>query len=258
MDFFNDIEDFEYFCGLILADGHMRKHTRNRGDVQIELRESDNNILYDIQNRLNIKSNIYSRKRRSNFSNCFKTNVLTICNHDFCEFLNENGIPYGKKDNTTMPNQFANSPDFWRGFVDGDGSLGKTKNNRCFLSLVIKNEDIKYNFTNLINKITGRVKKVRRNKRDDIYNISLFCELAQDMVKFLNYESCSLSLNRKKDLAAEVLSWKRPLRMRKKILRKWTQEEDNFISNHNLEESIRILGRSGNSIKMRKWRILNQ
>ncbi|WP_413200804.1 hypothetical protein, partial [Nostoc piscinale] len=56
--------------------------------------------------------------------------------------------------------------------------------------------------------------------------------------------------------ASEVLNWSRPTDMRMVKNRKlWTPEEDQFITTHSIECSMKVLNRSQNSVEMRLWRL---
>jgi hypothetical protein len=72
------------------------------------------------------------------------------------------------------------------------------------------------------------------------------------------YKDC-LSINRKYEIARNIINWIRPIDMKKRILenRKWSKEEDEFIIDHDIEESIDELKRTEKSIKMRLIRLEN-
>ena len=114
---------------------------------------------------------------------------------------------------------------------------------------------MKDSFLFFLDSITGKKKIVSRNKRDGIYNIVVYKEDAQKVVDSLYYDKC-MCLERKKEKAIEVTSWKRPYSMRKiENKRNWTKEEDDYILIHSILESKEHLKRSESSIKTRIWRL---
>lgn len=61
--------------------------------------------------------------------------------------------------------------------------------------------------------------------------------------------------------ANEVLSWSRPTDMKRINNRKrWTPQEDQFITTNSVECSMEVLSRSRNSVELILWRLnkLNQ
>ena len=141
--------------------------------------------------------------------------------------------------------------------VDGDGSLGITKQNYPFVSFVSESREIVDYILDFISDITGNDKKtLNRNKRDNIYNVMITREDAIKFCKIVYYDNC-LSLNRKYEKSKEVRNW---IRTNKKIDFKrkfWTKEEDDYILEHEIEESMEILGRTEKSIKIRLMRLEN-
>jgi len=68
-----------------------------------------------------------------------------------------------------------------------------------------------------------------------------------------------LSINRKYINAQEIKKWIRPSTMRKiESRKKWNKEQDKFILSNSIEESMKILNRTKESIEMRLWRLKNQ
>jgi hypothetical protein len=255
--YFKTQECLEYFCGLVISDGHMRKSTRNRGCVSIELKDTDSDILSKLKNEILVNSTLRNRTRSSNFSNSFSSRTLNVFDKGFRDFIETLGVPYGKKNDVIIPEWFKFNSNFWRGMIDGDGSLGLVKKGYCFVSLITKSESVATSYMSLVSGIIGRSVNANRNKRDSVYNITVSNEDAKRLVNWLNYSS-DLSLNRKRNKAKEVLSWKRPHGMRRAHRQKrWSKQEDDYILSHSLSDSVNNLKRTEMSIKMRLWRLKN-
>lgn len=255
--YFKTQEGLEYFCGLVISDGHMSRNTRNRGSVSIELKDTDAVLLERLQKEITVNSTIRERTRQSNFSDSFTSKTLGVFTKEFRDYIEELGVPYGKKTDVKVPLWARTNVNFWRGMVDGDGSIGMTGNGFPFISFVTKSEDVAVHFAALITK-TGRSVKIQRNKRDSVFNFCVFKEDAQKIVQWLGYSS-DLSLDRKREKAKEVLAWKRPEGMRKASRhKKWTAEHDEYILKHSIQESVEKLGRTKQSIGMRLWRLRNR
>jgi len=91
-----------------------------------------------------------------------------------------------------------------------------------------------------------------------MYNIVISKE---DAIKFCNeiYPENCLSMDRKYIIAQSIKSWKRPYNMRRIDPRKrWNPEDDQFILQHAIEESMELFDISEKSVQMRLWRLKKQ
>lgn len=256
-------ENISYIIGLYQTDGNLYKNKKsNKGKSSIEISEKDIDILEKIQKIIPYKSNIIKRKRIIKLKNKdyhFYSVNFYVCNVEFRNFLYDNGVPYGKKSKIIKPPKNIKKIDYIRGLIDGDGSLGFTKDNIPFVGFVTESEYIKDYLCNFIQDITGKnIKIINKNKRDNIYNLIITKEDAVIFCEKIYYKK-SLSLNRKYEISQNIIKWKRPDNMIKVTWekRKWTKYEDDYIMNHLLDESIEKLKRTKNSILTRKCRIKN-
>jgi hypothetical protein len=166
------------------------------------------------------------------------------------------GLPAGKKSsNITLPHVLFCKPDYFRGLVDADGSVGMTAGGLPFVSLTTNSDHICEGFRNYIHEVTGQRKSASRGSRDGIYNILVMREHTQLLIEQMYYPG-SLALPCKQEKAQQILSWRRPDILPKAPPHKpWVEEEDAFILSHTIGEAIAILQRSKQSIKMRLYRL---
>ena len=252
-----DIPEHSYFMGLIHADGHMHKNKRRGGGrFTIGLQVSDTPILKKLAGLYpETNSSVYTYSRPTTFSDMYTYSSLYIGGREFTKELNAAGMPYGKKsDIISMPND-AIVIDYFRGLIDGDGSLGLTAKGFPFVSLVTSSEQSATEYIEFLYSITGKRKTSTRNKRDGVFNIAVYKEDAQALVGVLYYDGC-LCIQRRLESAKRVLEWRRPKSMAVRDTRKpWDAEQDEFILNHDLHESMEKLGRSKKSVVTRLWRL---
>ncbi|MBC7795798.1 MAG: LAGLIDADG family homing endonuclease [Pyrinomonadaceae bacterium] len=247
---------YAYLFGLIQTDGHLYQNSRNRGRLSIELGKRDEALLFELQKRLPFNSTISERTRRTNFSSEYVSVIWNVFDKRFRDFLVKNGIPSGRKSNIiSTPVRKYSEVDYFRGLIDGDGSLGLTAKGFPFLSLVSASSEIANEYIGFLKSITGKEKTAAQNKRDNVFNIAVYKEDAQKVVTILYYENC-LALPRKIQKAKDVLNWQRPISMKRIENRKrWTDIEDNFILSNSINDAVKKLDRSQSSIEMRLWRL---
>lgn len=217
---------------------------------------SDKPLLEKFQAMFPFYSSILSRTRDTNFKQDYEAVTWSVSHRAFREELEFLGLPVGSKSGTIKPPEVAYSlPDYLRGLIDADGSLGLEKHGYPFLGLTTSSDIIASTYMDFLYSLTGRRKQQGRNKRDQVYNILIFKEDAQEAAAALYYDGC-LALPRKARKAAEIVPWKRPFAMRVAHRRSlWTPEQDTFLLCHTLQESMTVLGRNFNSVKIRRGRI---
>lgn len=247
-----------YIIGLLQTDGNLYESTRNRGRITLEINSSDNNILEDISKIFDCNVSITERTRNINikeYKYISNTSALRICDlktrNEFKKYL-----PSGKKSYIIQKPDNIIEIDYWRGVIDGDGSLGFTKKGLPFISLVTCSSKLAEQFVDFLYNIIGYKKMANKNKRDNLYNIMVTNENSQKIIEILYYKDC-MSINRKYDSAQKILNWKRPINIKKIDFerKRWTDYEDDYIINNDISESIENLKRTKQSIKMRLFRL---
>ena len=199
-----------------------------------------------------------SRNRDTNFKANFSSSGLSICNLDIRQQLKQ-FIPVGRKAFTIMPpvemTDFCKYP-YLRGLSDADGSIGITSANRIFWSLCTSSEYIKDFILNDIKSTLNFDKRLNRNKRDNVYNITLFDEDAVEYTKLL-YDNATIYLDRKYNKYLDFKKWKRTTPRRKGKKKTWVLYEDKVVLSHDLsiKEKCVLLNRTASSVKTRLWRL---
>jgi DNA-binding transcriptional regulator WhiA len=213
----NDIDSYIY--GLFITDGSLNLTTRNRGKITLEVNEKDEDIIYKLYNIIP-NSKVHERTRNTNFKKNYKSKIFSNHQRSFREKFIRYGFPTKNKTlSADVPKEEYNEISFWRGIIDGDGSLGFIKDGSPFVSLVTKSEFLKDKYLIFLNKFLGITKHLKRNKRDQVYNIIVKNEEAVKLSKMLYLtEKTDLYINRKYFKAMELQSWVRkvPRRFKEK------------------------------------------
>lgn len=222
----------DYLFGLFGTDGHGRNDINGHlSNMILELTKKDEDIIYCIHNLFPDTSSIGTRTRDTNFKKDHQSTILYFNQKEILGILEKGGFPLKDKTNQIKPPLFDyNKYDFWRGVLDGDGSVG-FRDEVPFISLTTKSEFLKESFVTFIFEETGKQLNPQRNKRDNIYNIMVTSTVATELAKKVWYDNCEIFLRRKFENAQLVKQWEKP-NFKK---RSWTNEEEEFLLNNSIE-----------------------
>ncbi len=254
-----DLEDpdYAYMFGFLQADGHLSLGAGQKGRLTVEINARDLHLLREFQRLTPYNTSITQRTRSTNFADTHHSATWNLCSLEARTRLNALGLPYGKKSTKITPPRVPFSrPDYLRGVVDADGSVGYTSQGLPFISLATASTAIGAYLCHYAKKVTGAERTIRRNARDSIYNVLYTKEAAQELGAHLYYPGC-LSLERKRAAAAALSGWVRPADM--KIApprRRWQAWEDRVLLKHDRPTDAAVeLGRTEQSRSLRLWRL---
>ena len=203
-------ENESYIFGLLITDGNLSLNTRNRGKVTLEINKRDEDIIEKLFNLIP-NSKIHERVRNTNFKNNYESKIFSNFQKNFRDKLIEEGFPTKDKTNQAAPpNKLYEKYSFWRGVIDGDGSLGLTKENKPFVSLVTKSEKLKDAYVNFLKDELNVIRNPNRNKRDNVYNITIFGDKAIELSeKLYLLNPNEIHISRKFNKALEIQKYKK-------------------------------------------------
>ena len=222
--------EFAYLFGFLQTDGCLSKSSKRKNEyfrLAVEISARDTDLIEKIQKIWPVKSSVSSRTRNTNFCKNYKSICWSSCNQEIIKKLIEFGLPPGKKSEIiSPPKENFSEIDYYRGLIDGDGSLGFSSG-KPFISLCTASEKVAYGFIDFVNKFCCRVNSnPNRNKRDNVFNVQFSRHVAKSIIKVLYYEKC-FSLERKMIKAKSVLLWEPEKR---KDL--WTEEEYKLLKDN--------------------------
>lgn len=128
-------EDFMWFLGTVLTDGHLTKNPKNKR-IEISQAEANKELIIKCKEYLDkllaygiIKKYSFTETQRS--GNYQKTHRVIIYGNDFFDSLMELGIPCGRRDKEIAVPKFVYSlptnliHSFLAGLIDGNGCIEK-------------------------------------------------------------------------------------------------------------------------------------
>tara|TARA_Y100000768_G_C23956283_1_gene672976 strand:+ start:600 stop:1799 length:1200 start_codon:yes stop_codon:yes gene_type:complete len=189
-----------YWAGFIAADGSIRGTLGKKLQLQIQLSSLDLTHLENLKNLLNHGS--ISVVDRSNYSPIYAGKVIrsknaavfSLSSTALCEDLVDIGITPKKTHTLEINQKLLFSKDFWRGMIDGDGSISKLKNKLGNIatrvsfgtgSLNTSEGFIKFLNRNNIKGIEKKLVKKKLKSEKDFYSITLTGKKARKLVNIL-------------------------------------------------------------------------
>ncbi|MFI1177791.1 LAGLIDADG family homing endonuclease [Streptomyces melanogenes] len=256
---FMDLEDprYAYMFGFLQADGHLAQGAGQKGRLTVEISVRDISILHEFRQLTPYNSSITERTRSTNFAKIYRSATWTLCSLEARTVINALGIPYGRKSKLIKPPRTEFSrPDYLRGLIDADGSLGWLSDGIPYLSLTSSSTAIAAYLCHYGNRVTGTERSISRNKRDGVYTVTYYKEQAQRLAEHFYYPGC-LALDHKKANASAIGTWVRPPEMKfAPPRRRWTAGEDRELLRLGDPAAAAVsLGRTEQSCFMRLWRL---
>lgn len=252
------VPEAAYFFGLLQTDGSHSGDPDHKGAVTIELTVRDKDVLESIQSIVPMRTTIALRRRVTNFG---PNDSATLRFHDQAtrRSLAAAGLPPGPKStNIGPPTGPISAPDYVRGLLDGDGSVGFTQLEYPFISFTTASPAMAAFIIDTIWQVCRKRRTVRPNARDGVYNIMVANHAASDLAQWAWYSDDVLGIGRKRLSARAVAAWvPDPLIARRfgRPRHAWTTEQDLIVEVHSVRDAATILGRSESSVANRRWRL---
>jgi len=192
--FENDTEGAAYFFGLLLADGNIS----DRGKVSIALQKDDYMILEQLKTSIKSQSNLSYHTRKTGESYC----QICFTVKELSESLTELGMVPRKSLEEKAPLRFLNNRHFWRGMIDGDGSVGYHQGRSARLYLCGSKEMCEQ-FLDYCKSIIPEIDSKAVVSKGSLYRISFYGIKAAELLKEL-YSGSEYKLQRKFNKALNI------------------------------------------------------
>lgn len=202
-DYFKDINTAEksYFLGLIMADGNMYLRSDGKYQFSLQLKETDSDIIYKFAKAIEFNEDkVKAKNGVRNGTKTFGRSIKTY-NQKFCLNLIHKGVIPNKSGKEYIPEVNGFEIDFIRGFIDGDGWIGNSRNRIGLASMSFKIIEQITNYFKLTLNISIPINTDKNLFRFDIYKK----EKVFKILNHLYYKEC-ISLERKNKLAIETMS----------------------------------------------------
>ena len=212
-NYFSNIDTPEkaYWLGFVLADGNISKSSNT---LTISLQRGDSGHLYKFVKA--IESN-YSVKDFINTSGS-EQSIVTVTSKIMKNDLASYGVVPNKSLIASAPKNIKFEKDFWRGCIDGDGTICNhtTKGGISWIIGICGTYDIGRSFYEFVG--TNLNLKIRKPIKDgSIFKASYNGSMTPIRVIEFLYKDSKIHLNRKMELAIEAMGSERRMLNPKKV-----------------------------------------
>ena len=217
--FSRETKEALYWIGFIAADGAVVGKIGKKLKLTINLKYSDKTHLQKLSDLL--RHGTISQFDMSKYEfrvgdQKFKGTKMVrfeVSSSKLCRSLVEHGITPRKTHSLELNKKLKKSKDFWRGYIDGDGSLTPLRNKRGNVSTVLSlgggSKNTIRDFIVFLNSFgieTPPIKIIQYKK--PFYTISISGERARHAIKILYADApISARLERKYKTALKWLEW---------------------------------------------------
>jgi len=191
-----DSEAFCYWLGFILADGCITDTDSGSDRFIIGLKQDDKDHLEKLRKWLRSNHPIrYIRKT--------KAYDFRIRSQGLCNMLGEFGVTPRKSLTACVDPRLKNNRHFWRGMIDGDGTIFIDTRDKLFCFGLLGTENVCIDFWNFCYDIDSTFNKVSICKPPwNGYSVRCSGRKAKNIARKL-YGDCNIYLDRKKKLVEE-------------------------------------------------------
>lgn len=188
---FDNLEDEQvlYWIGLIYTDGHVNVEGKDNS-IEVSLHYQDRELLEKLKLFLNTSAPITKVKN----SNCYR---LRFFSERIVNILKDLGFTNNKSKTLVPHEKLKHSRHFWRGCVDGDGSLFKTGKYEYPTVSLAGTYDTCYWFGEFVRENGIEHERiVKKQKNKDIHSITFSWKKAFQITNLL-YKNSKVYMERK-------------------------------------------------------------
>ena len=216
-DFFENIDTEEkaYILGILFTDGSIKAEANRQDQIRLELQIRDIELINRIKQELGINGKTTFSKHKNKSGSTTESALITINSDKMAQDLAKYGIipnkTYYTKHLPKLEEKFI--PHFFRGLIDGDGSIYTTKTynekyQKYYYKKVIYfcsyHQSVCEDFRQMIAPFLSRKELPKVTKEKYTYRFSISKQQDVKEMATLLYKDSNIYLSRKYELARQI------------------------------------------------------
>jgi len=198
-------EESAYWAGFLMADGCIASNNSGTKVIALSIKDSDSRHVEKFKRFLGCSHPIHTVKRAHGSGELGGGDraAIRVSSNELASSLEKFGVVARKSLIATARGGMESNRHFWRGVVDGDGTVASMSSNRLQLSIFSAGK-IAHQFVNYIQgtlRIKGKIYSSKRSDRRAIIHKATYVGKEAAMVASLLYDDQSISLDRKNENA---------------------------------------------------------
>jgi hypothetical protein len=201
-------DDVAYWCGVMITDGCIHEGNRtNAAALSLRISAKDAGHLEQFKRFLGSTHPVrtFQPKRYKNSFNSGLASVLKIRSNRLCDGLRNLGITERKTRSAVAHDSLASNPHFWRGCIDGDGSVFLAKQKYPCISLCGGSLALMNQYRDFVLRLCPECKATIRPMNNTIWSIAVNGSVNAVAVIAELYGRGGVSLARKQEKANYIL-----------------------------------------------------
>lgn len=202
-----------YWIGFLMADGCVKGNA-----VMLGLQHGDIGHVRKFKEFLKSGHKVEEFKRETTFKDRtrYKT-ISSVCRLQFrSQKIVDDLAKYGITPNKSLTAKvigLENNTHFWRGVIDGDGSIGETINQGTLGNVpwpvvtLCGSADMIQQFIDFVNILHPNKRRIHKESGRNLYNARYVCKTAIKIIEAL-YKDAPISLDRKQSKANELMQYR--------------------------------------------------
>lgn len=197
--------DCAYWVGMLMADGCLVDSTIPSNIISLKLSSKDVNHLYKMKNFISSDVPLYELKN-------VNEHMLAFSNKTITNDLKKYGLIHRKSAKEKANEILIPNRDFWRGCIDGDGtvSVSKCGKNKFYPYISLNGSlDLCSQFSEFLFPLLNQYYKPFITNKNSFKNHLMYRTSVQGKnaikLAYLLYDNCNYYLDRKKQVANMIL-----------------------------------------------------
>jgi intein-encoded DNA endonuclease-like protein len=173
-----------YWIGFLMADGNVAAPKKTRGGV-ITFALKDKKFVELFKTFVGSDAPIKTQSNTRSFSGNYIIHRFQVCSTPLVQKLIKYGVTPNKTHTAKVSDELAMNPHFWRGVIDGDGSVSVNKRNQFIIYLGCASKCLMQQYLTFVKQHVETRAKLCQHNQNKHWRVQLTGKPAKALQKVL-------------------------------------------------------------------------